>query len=134
MLFDGFHGFLRFFTRFSTQKTFLSQRDHSHTVPLANAQLTRMPGRFLKNSSFCFIKAVKIINSAPLKIPEVLYERFKRISQKVDIGFFKRCLRRFTKGALKRQNYGSGNKEKDGKNIGVLFKPEPGKMNNHIVQ
>jgi hypothetical protein len=31
----------------------------------------------------CFFKAVKIMNSAPLKIPEVLYERFKRISQKV---------------------------------------------------
>jgi hypothetical protein len=37
------------------------------------------------------------------------------------------CLRRFTKGALKATNYGSGLKEKDGKNIGALFKPEPDK-------
>jgi hypothetical protein len=27
----------------------------------------------------------------------------------------------------KRQNYGSGLKERDGKNIGALFKPEPDK-------
>jgi len=38
---------------------------------------------FSKIRLLCFIKAVKIINSAPLKIPEVSYERFKRISQKV---------------------------------------------------
>jgi hypothetical protein len=38
---------------------------------------------FSKICLLCFFKAVKIINSAPLKIPEVLCERFKRISQKV---------------------------------------------------
>jgi hypothetical protein len=83
MLFNGSHRFLRFFTRFSTQKTFLSQRDHSHTGPLAKAQLTRMPSQFLKNSSFKLFQSDKNNNSAPLRIPEVLYERFKRISQKV---------------------------------------------------
>ena len=59
MLFNGSHGFLRFFTRFSTQKTFLSQRDHSHTVRVANAQLKKNAGPISQNSSFMLFKAVK---------------------------------------------------------------------------
>jgi hypothetical protein len=43
--------FFAFSHGFNT-KSLISQRDHLHTVRLANAQLTRMPGQFLKNSSF----------------------------------------------------------------------------------
>jgi hypothetical protein len=51
--------FFAFFTRFSTQKTFLSQRDHSHTVRVANAQLKKNAGPISQNSSFMLFKAVK---------------------------------------------------------------------------
>jgi hypothetical protein len=83
MHFNDFHGFLRFFHTVFNAKTFLSQRDHSHTVRVANAQLKKNAGPISQNSSFMLFKAVKIINSTPSKLPEVLNKRFKRIFQKV---------------------------------------------------
>jgi hypothetical protein len=101
MHFNDFHGFLRFFHTVFNAKTFLSQRDHSHTVRVANAQLKKNAGPISQNSSFMLFKAVKIINSTPSKFPEVLNKRFKRI--------FQRCLRRFyKKSSSERQYYGSG--------------------------
>jgi hypothetical protein len=44
--------FFAFFTRFSTQKTFLSQRDHSPTIRLADAQLKMNAG--LTSQKFVF--------------------------------------------------------------------------------
>jgi hypothetical protein len=81
-------------------------------------------------------KAVKIINSAPLKIPEVSYERFKRIFSKgLDIGFFKDVSDDSTKGALRATKSADPElKEKDGKNMGALFEPEPDKNEQHTVQ
>ncbi len=55
-----------FHTIFDT-KTFLSQRDHSHTVRVTNAQLKKNAGPISQNSSFMLFKAVKTINSAPLQ-------------------------------------------------------------------
>jgi len=83
MHFNDFHGFLRFFHTVFNAKTFLSQRDHSHTVRVANAQLKKNAGPISHNSSFMLFKAVKIIKSTPSKFPEVLNKRFKRIFQKV---------------------------------------------------
>jgi hypothetical protein len=59
MHFNDFHGFLRFFHTVFNAKTFLSQRDHSHTVRVANAQLKKNAGPISQNSSFMLFKAVK---------------------------------------------------------------------------
>ena len=127
-LFNGSHGFLRFFTRFSTQKTFLSQRDHSHTVPLAKAQLTRMPSQFLKNSSFKLFQSGKNYKLGSVKNSRgFVWTLQADFSKGYDIGFFKGVSDILQKVLSERQHYGSGIKEKDGKNIGALFKPEPGK-------
>jgi hypothetical protein len=48
-------------------------------------------------------------------------------SKGFDIGFFKGVSDDLQGMLSKRQDYGSGIKEKDGKNIGALFKPEPDK-------
>jgi hypothetical protein len=80
--------FFAFSHGFSTQKSFLSQRDHSHTVRLAKAQITRMLGQFLKNLSFMLHQSGKnnklgsVKNSRDLR-DSFSNERFKRISQKV---------------------------------------------------
>jgi hypothetical protein len=72
---------------------------------------------FSKVRLLCFFKSGKNNKLGSVtKIPEVLYERFKRIFSKgLDIGFFQRCLRRFTKMLSKRQQIGSGIKEKTAK-------------------
>ena len=102
MLFNGSHGFLRFFTRFSTQKVWLSQRDHSHTIRLANAQLKWMPGRFLKNSSFMLFKAVKNNKLGSVKIfSGIKWTLQADFSKGLGMGFFKDVSDGFTKGALR---------------------------------
>ena len=112
-LFNSSHGFLRFFTRFSTQKIYFHSETTRTPFGLPKRNLHECRADFSKIRLLCFFKAVKIMNSAPLKIPEVLYERFKRIFSKgLDIGFFQRCLRRFTKMLSKRQQIGSGIKGK----------------------
>jgi capsule polysaccharide export protein KpsE/RkpR len=51
--------FFAFFHTVFNAKTFLSQRDHSHTVRVANAQLKKNAGPISQNSSFMLFKAVK---------------------------------------------------------------------------
>ncbi len=82
-LFNGSHGFLLFFTRFSTQKVYFHCETTRTQFGLPKRRLIECWANFSKICLLCFIKAVKIINSAPLKIPEIVYERFKQISQKV---------------------------------------------------
>ena len=135
MLFNDSHGFLRFFHTVFNTKTFLSQRDHSHTVRVANAQLKKNAGPISQNSSFMLFKAVKIINSTPSKFPEVLNKRFKRISSKsLDMEFSKMSQTVLQKGALRAINYGSGLKRKRQQNIGALFKNGTGQDEQHAVQ
>jgi hypothetical protein len=87
-----------------------------------------MPGQFHKNLSFCFIKAVKIINPAPTKNSEIQRGQFSRIV--ASSGFFKGLTLHFsssvsdgvffTKDAFKAvQNNGSGLK-KGGTILGAL--------------
>jgi hypothetical protein len=87
-LFNGSHGFLRFFTRFSTQKVYFHSETTRTPFGLPKRNLQECRANFSKIHLLCFVKAVKIINLAPLKIPETLRdsfsnEHFKRISQKV---------------------------------------------------
>jgi hypothetical protein len=83
MHFNDFHGFLRFFHTIFDTKTSLSQRDHSPTVRLADAQLKMNAGLTSQKFVFYAFQSGKIINSTPSKFPEILNKRFKRIFQKV---------------------------------------------------
>jgi len=67
MLFNGSHGFLRFFTRFSTQKVYFHSKTTRTPFGLPKPNLHECWADFSKIRLLCFIKAVKIINSAPLK-------------------------------------------------------------------
>jgi hypothetical protein len=71
-----------FHTVFNT-KSLLSQQDHSHTVRLAKAQLTRMLGRFLKNLSFMLHQSGKNNKLGSVK-------KFQRFYMNASSGFLKR--------------------------------------------
>jgi hypothetical protein len=106
-----------FHTVFNT-KSLLSQRDHSHTVWLAKAQLVRMPGQFLKNSSFKLHQSGKNNKLGSVKNSRDCIGTLQAdFSKGFDIGFFKGVSDDLQKMLSKRQNYGSGIKEKVGKTL-----------------
>ncbi len=56
MLFNVSHGFLRSYTRFSTQKLFFHSETTRTPFGLPTRNVKRMPGRFLKIRLLCFSK------------------------------------------------------------------------------
>jgi hypothetical protein len=106
-----------FHTVFNT-KSLLSQRDHSHTIRLAKAQLVRMPGQFLKNLSFKLHQSGKNNKLGSVKNSRDCIRTLQAdFSKGFDIGFFKGVSDDLQKMLSKRQNYGSGIKEKVGKTL-----------------
>jgi hypothetical protein len=96
-------------------KSLLSQRDHSHTVRLAKAQLIRMPGQVLKNSSLMLHQSGKNNKLGSVKNSRDCIRTLQAdFSKGFDTGFFKDVSDDLQKMLSKRQNYGSGIKEKGG--------------------
>jgi hypothetical protein len=74
--------FFAFSHGFQHKKFTFTARPLAHRSACQSATYTNA-GQISQKFGFMLPQSGKIINSAPLKIPEVLYERFKRISQKV---------------------------------------------------
>jgi hypothetical protein len=126
--------FFAFFTQFSTQKLFFHSETTRTPFGLPTRNLKECRANFSKFVFYAFQsgknnKLGSVKNSRGI-IRTLQADFFKRLRHRI----FQRCLRRFYKRCSQSdKNADPELKEKDGKNIGALFKPEPDK-NEHPVQ